>query len=99
MASAPVQMAGQAFEQGVEGGLANDLQFAAVQGFKREAGRMGQARVGCEGIGEAQLGILRGIVEHRREFAPQPVRVEVQHAIGETVGGRRIAVMNVARLE
>ncbi|MNG18485.1 hypothetical protein D3C76_1131920 [compost metagenome] len=64
-----MQVAGQAFEQRVEGRLAHDLQLPPMQGFKRQAGGLGQARITGQGVGETQLTVVRGVVEQGREFA------------------------------
>ncbi|MCY1312023.1 hypothetical protein D9M70_624030 [compost metagenome] len=69
IAGAPMQVAGQAFEQRVEGGLADDLQLTAMQAFKRQAGGLGQARITGQGGGETQLAVVGGMIEHGAEFA------------------------------
>jgi hypothetical protein len=77
----------------------HDLQFAVVQGCKGQRGGPGQCVVGGQGVGETQLAMVGRLVEHRADFPGQPLRIEVQHAVGEAVGGGGFAVMNVARLE
>lgn len=96
VAAAPVELAGEAFEQLVHGPLSHDAQLAAVQGAKGLAGGEGQARVVGQGRGKTQLAVDGSLFEDRAHFPRQPLRVEVEHVVGKTVGRGRVAVMQLA---
>ncbi len=99
VAPAPVQVPGQLFQQLVQGALADDAQLAMVQAVKGRAGGPGQARIAGQGTAECQLGIGRRLGEQRPQFALQPLRVEVQHAVGKAALGGGLAVVDFPRFQ
>jgi len=58
-----------------------------------------QISIGAQSVGEARLAVGRRMLEQRVQLTLEPLRIEVEHRVGEAVFRRRVAVMELARLE
>jgi len=70
-----------------------------LQGLEGVGNHSHQRRLAFQRLGECRLALAGRILEQRAQFALDPVRVEVEHRIGEATGCRRVAVVQLAGFE
>ncbi len=92
-------MPGQLGEQRIQGGLPHDAQLPALQCANRVGDHAQQHRLLTQNPGERRLAMVGRVLEQRPELALDPLRLQVQHRISEAALGRRVAVMNLPRLQ
>lgn len=92
-------MRSQAFEQRVQRHVTDHLHVLLMQRVERKQRCASQLRVVIQYAANARqtAAVTTQVQTVQRLF--QPRRLQVQHAIGETLRTRRIAVMDVARFE
>ncbi|MNP28222.1 hypothetical protein D3C76_1211770 [compost metagenome] len=95
----PVQVLGQVGQQRIEGRLAHDTNLLLVQALEGHGRGTRQPRIVGQGRGKPQLGVVRRHVEQGTQFALQPLRLQVQRAVGKPVVVGGIAIMQFAGLE
>ena len=61
--------------------------------------RRRQARIVVQCVGKAWLAVGRCLFEQRVQLALQPVRIQIQHRVGEPILGRRMAIVDFTRLQ
>ena len=96
---APAEVHAQPLQHQLQGGLPQQSQLAAMQDAEGLGDGQGQARVFGEVGVEAGVAVAGRIVEGRPQFAPQPVRLQVQHRVGEAAGDRRATVVDLPRFD
>ncbi len=95
----PLQLRQEAQQQGVQGALADDAQLWPTQDVMGPGHRAVQLGLVHQGPGEARFAQRPGLTVQALQLARQPLGIEVEHGIGEALGFRRLAVVQLARLQ